>query len=236
MVPSVFGVMSNHVGTPTGTDVRRLPRLPDAFSSASRSGAPIVTLFAVILPWGASYATLLRTKHGDLAARPPPFLPPGTRGVLVPRAWRSRPGDGRWGRLTVTQATRKSISGWIHCKPGIEKAHFPGKMPGFRVQDPDLATPPGDPPPGAPLGPPWGPPPGDPPRTPPWGPPPGGAPRGPPGAQKWPKSRTCPYRPLINCKIGRMPTKTLGGPSPIFQSFAFFSVTFRADRAKIGQK
>ena len=59
---------------------------------------------------------------------------------------------------------------------------------------------------------------------------------GPPGARKWPKSGTCPYRPLINCKIGRMPTKTLGGPSPIFQSFAFFSVTFRADRAKKAQK
>ena len=76
MAPSVFGVMSNHVGTPTGTDVRRLPRHPDAFSSAGRSGAPIVTLFAGILSWGMSSATLLRTKHCDLAAWPSPLSPP----------------------------------------------------------------------------------------------------------------------------------------------------------------
>ena len=33
-----------------------------------------------------------------------------------------------------------------------------------------------------------------------------------------------------------MPTKTLGGLSPIFQSFAPLRATFRADRAKKGQK
>ena len=50
--------------------------VPDAFSSAGRSGAPFVTLFATILPWGVSCATLLRTKHCDLAAWPTPLSPP----------------------------------------------------------------------------------------------------------------------------------------------------------------
>ena len=111
MAPSVFGVMSNHVGTPTGTDVRRLPRPPDAFSSTGRSGAPIVALLAGILIWGSSSATLLRTKHCDLASSLPPFLPPGTRGVLVPRAWRSRPGLGGTSNTGKTSDTEKHL--WL---------------------------------------------------------------------------------------------------------------------------
>ena len=101
-----------------------------------------------------------------------------------------------------------------------------------------LLGPPGrGPPPGG--GPPRGPPPGPPPRPgpPPGAPPPGTPPLGGPSggpkmARKCQKSRICPYRPLINYKIGRMPTKTLGGLRPIFQSFALFFALLAWDGAK----
>ena len=92
MVTSVFGVMSNHVGT------LRAPMFGDFPASLTHSrqppvaGGPSVAPLGPWLSWGMPRPTPLRTKDGDLAANPPPFLPPGSRGVLVPRAWRSRPG------------------------------------------------------------------------------------------------------------------------------------------------
>ena len=85
-LPLVLSVHVQPCGTDERSHVQRLHRLPDAFSSAGRSGAPIVALLGGILSWGMSSSTLLRTKHCDLACSLPPFLPPGTRGVLVPRA------------------------------------------------------------------------------------------------------------------------------------------------------
>ena len=66
--------------------------VPDAFSSASR-GEPIGASACLVRVWGLLLATLLRAKHCDLAAQPAPLSPPCIRGVLVPRALRSRPGS-----------------------------------------------------------------------------------------------------------------------------------------------
>ena len=107
----VFGVMSNHVGTLRAPDVRRLPRPPDAFSSAGRSGAPIVTLFAVILPWGASYVTLLRTKHCDLAAWPSPLSPPWYPGG--PRAEGLAIAAWDWSGMTTTKTQNSEKHLWL---------------------------------------------------------------------------------------------------------------------------
>ena len=63
--------------------------VPDPFRLQAAAGNQSAHPLVVFLAWGLIYATLLRAKHCDLAASLPPFLPPGTRGVLVPRAWRS---------------------------------------------------------------------------------------------------------------------------------------------------
>ena len=119
-------------------------RLPAA--AGNQSAYPLVS----IPGWGQVLATLLRAKHGDLTCSPPPFLPPGTRGVLVPRAYRSRPGVCiEMVPITCPQRGKASLAVFIvnqELKKRIsrEKCSVLGPRPGFW--------------PGAPLGAPWGPP------------------------------------------------------------------------------
>ena len=156
--------------------------MPDAFSSASRRAGPSSHPLVGFLPWGVISATSLLTKHGDLAGSLPPFLPPGTRGVLVPRA--PDRGPGIWSRgstIQTRQHGKASLAGFIvnqELKKRIsrEKCSVLGHLDGFWPGSPPGAPWGGYPPPGAP--------PGDPPLgTPPRGPPPGGAPRGPENGQ-----------------------------------------------------
>ena len=89
----VFGVMSNHVGT------LRAPMVGDFPASLTHSRLQAVAgrqssrcspefWFGDRVPLPSSALSTAISLPG-----PPPFLPPGTRGILVPRAWRSRPGE-----------------------------------------------------------------------------------------------------------------------------------------------
>ena len=94
-LPLVLRVMSNHVGT-RGTHVRRFSRC------LTHSRLPPVAWDPLSRCSGLGYLGGCRVRRPSALRMAislpglPPFLPPSTWGVLVPRAWRSRPGLGDW--------------------------------------------------------------------------------------------------------------------------------------------
>ena len=90
-LPLVLRVMSNHVGT-RGTHVRRFSRC------LTHSRLPPVAWDPLSRCSGLGYLGGCRVRRPSALRMAislpglPPFLPPSTWGVLVPRAWRSRPG------------------------------------------------------------------------------------------------------------------------------------------------
>ena len=76
--------------------------------------------------WPVTDYPLLHSQKAlcDLAANPsPPLTPPGGR-TWVPDRGLGVTGEAKY---TMKKTRRKSISGCIHGKPKIEKAHFPRK-------------------------------------------------------------------------------------------------------------